>query len=321
MNRIHNTLLMTTTLLSVGTMTAHANGGVQKEIFALNNQSSTGHIIRFDLTNNTRQDTGDTGVGLLTNLAMTEDRTLYFANPFDGTSGNPGHSLYKATLTPTNTLTGVTFVAQLPTSGLGIIDGFTAIGNDTLIMTGYGKSEIYRYTLSTNTFVTAVKLTAPAAGGPAGEFRSDIAFDPITGNLVGLGIEPGTNHRKLFQIPQSLVLTGTNNLYNWQYFGGAASAWATRALEPSNELGANPDGIAFDPTNGDLFLSGDGDGVHSYNRTTSLKGASLVASGADGWDLAFQTTVVPSAVPEPGIMGLLIGSGVGAGFLLRRRRK
>lgn len=273
-----------------------------KEIFSLGGGAfAQHHIYRIDLTANTVTDLGSTGIGFPTNLAMAPDRTLYYMNPFET------HSLYRATLNGTNTaLVGApTLVATLPTAGFGIIDGMTVGPDGKLYMTGYGKSQIYRYDPASNVFETAVVLQ----GG--GEFRSDLAFDPISGNLVGLGVEPGTSDRTLFEIPAALALFGTSNAYTWNYYGGPSGAWASKVLNLGSEIGGNPDGLAFDPTNGDLFMSGDGTGVYAYDRVTGVRGALIAGTGDGalnglGFDLAFQTRDAPIGIPSPGSLALAL---------------
>ncbi len=288
------------------TMSAPASAAALKEIFSLGGGAfAQDHIYRIDLSGGTVTDLGSSGVGFPTNLAMAPDRTLYYMNPFEA------HSLYKATLNVTNTaLVGApTLVAALPTAGFGIIDGMTVGPDGKLYMTGYGKSEIYRYDPVGGVFETVVTLV----GG--GEFRSDLAFDPVTGNLVGLGIEPGSFDRTLFEIPAA-KLVGTGNTYAWAYFGGALGAWATKVLDSGTELGGNPDGLAFDPTNGDLYMSGDGTGVYAYDRISGVRGALIPGTGDGalnglGFDLAFQTRETPISVPLPETLWLVL-AGLGA---------
>lgn len=292
------------------TTLAPASAAPLKEIFSLGGGAfPQDHIYRIDLSGGTVTDLGFSGIGFPTNLAMAPDRTLYYMNPFEA------HSLYKATLNATNTaLVGApTLVKALPTAGFGIIDGMTVGPDGKLYMTGYGKSEIYRYDPVADVFETVVTLV----GG--GEFRSDLAFDPITGNLVGLGIEPGSSDRTLFEIPAA-KLVGTGNLYAWAYFGGAAGAWSTKVLNTGSEIGGNPDGIAFDPTNGDLYMSGDGTGVYGYDRVTAARGALIPGTGDGalnglGFDLAFQTRDTP--IPLPATLCLVM---VGLGTLVLRQR-
>ena len=295
-----------------------------KEIFSLGGGAfAQDHIYRIDLSGGTVTDLGFSGVGFPTNLAMAPDRTLYYMNPFEA------HALYQATLNITNTaLVGApTLVKALPTAGFGIIDGMTVGPDSKLYMTGYGKNEIYRYDPILDVFEIAVVLTAGGAGG-GGEFRSDLAFDPITGNLVGLGIEPGgSGDRTLFEIPAATALVGTSNPYAWSYFGGGGSAWATKVLNVGTEIGGNPDGLAFDPTNGDLYMSGDGTGVYAYDRVSAVRGALIAGTGDGalnglGFDLAFQTREVPIGIPLPGTLWLLLaGLGALASRAQRQRRQ
>jgi hypothetical protein len=306
----------TAVALTIGVISAPVSAAALKEIFALGGGAfPQDHIYRVDLSANTVTDLGYGGISFPTNLAMSPSRVLYYMNPFE--VGGGGHDLYSATLNGTNTaLVGApTLVKHLPTSGFGIIDGFTVGPNGDLYMTGYGKSELYRYDIANDVFSTEAHLLP---GG--GEFRSDLAFDPITGNLVGLGIEPGSSDRTLFEVALGLLTDSIDNAYTWDYFGGSGSPWATTVLNTGSELGGNPDGIAFDPTNGDLYMSGDGTGIYAYNRSTAVRGALIAGTGDGflnglGYDLAFQTRTSP--IPEPGTLALMF---IGFGMLARQWR-
>ena len=145
------------------------------EIFSLGGGTfAQDHIYRVDLTTNAVTDLGSGGAGFTTNLAMSPSRVFYYMNPFEVAGG--GHDLYTASLNTSNTaLVSPTLLTHLPTTGFGIIDGFTVGPNGDLYMTGYGKSEIYRFNTTSLAFTTEVHIV----GTGNGEFRSDLAFDPV----------------------------------------------------------------------------------------------------------------------------------------------
>ena len=295
---------------------------VQKEIFGL--YGGGFRIQRYDVTNNTFQDCGPTmGSNFNTNLAMDANRRLYYMHPFDY-----GHVIWQADLDSGNQLVNQQIHDTL-TPGLSIIDGFTIGPDQNLYMTGYGHSEIYRYIIGSMAGSAATEVTLVPGSLGTGEFRSDLAFDPISGYLVGIGIVPdGTGRRSLFQVPAAIVMNGVNDNYTWEYFGGNSSPWVSVDLgsptNPGGPLGPNPDGVAFDPTNGVLYLSGDGEKFSLWNRSTAtlvnyLNGSSGGDTGM-GYDLAFQTTK-DYIIPEPSsLLALLTGVGAFVGLAARKRR-
>ncbi|MCC6126355.1 MAG: PEP-CTERM sorting domain-containing protein [Pirellulales bacterium] len=275
---------------------------VTNEIFGLYNNGY--RIQRYDVGANSFLDCGPVlGGKMVTNLAMDNNRRLYYMHPFDAS-----HVLYQADLDSGNQLINQQIHDTFP-PGMNIIDGFTIGPDQNLYMTGYGHSQIYRYIVGSNSGTAATEVTLiPGPLGSVGEFRSDLAFDPLTGYLVGIGIVPdGTGRRSLFQIPGNLAMNGVNDNYTWEYFGGNSSPWATVDLgsptNPSGPLGPNPDGVAFDPTTNALYLSGDGEKFSAWNRSAATLTNYILSGGQDtgmGFDLAYQ-----QAVPEPATWTLL----------------
>ncbi|MBC7526304.1 MAG: PEP-CTERM sorting domain-containing protein, partial [Chthonomonadaceae bacterium] len=132
-----------------------------------------------------------------------------------------------------------------------------------------------------------------------------------------------------FQIPANNASDGINDNYVWEYFGGNASPWSTIDLgnpstNPNGPLTGNPDGVAFDPTTGDLYLSGDGSRFSLWNRNNATLTNYILQGGNDsgmGVDLAFQQKVKPQDVPEPSsLLSLAIGVGALFGFARRKRK-
>jgi hypothetical protein len=110
-------------------------------------------------------------------------------------------------------------------------------------------------------------------------FFTDLAFDPITGDLVGDGVDPA-GHMTLYRIDRAAALLGINQTFQWDWFGGPSGAWNGKELRSAFE--PFPDGVAFNNVNGDLYLSSDGQGVARFNRTTA----------------AFEAYVAPDAGPS-----------------------
>jgi hypothetical protein len=302
--------------ISVLVFVSSSASALQKEIFGLQGVGGGYNIYRYDVIAGTFYNCGAINSGkFATNLAMDNNRRLYYMHPFDF-----AHVLWQADLDGSNNLINQQ-VHDTFAPGMNIIDGFTIGPDQNLYMTGYGHSQIYRYIIGSNSGTAATEVTLVNGPGESAEFRSDLAFDPISGNLVGIGIVPdGSGRRSLFQVSSAITGNGINDNYTWQFFGGNSSPWASIDLgnpftNPGGPLGPNPDGVAFDPLTGDIYLSGDGEKFSLWDRNNATLTSYLMdSSGADtlvGYDLAFQT------VPEPATIAILaLGS-----FALGRKRK
>jgi len=224
---------------------------------------------------------GDVGGGWTT-LAMAPDRNLYLLRRFqtiDYVYSVPADNIQ------VNGSQIITNVQLVGSTGLGDnLDGLTAGPDGNLYFSAYHATGVssgqanglYRFRLSTKT--TEYVGTFANNGGPNqhNSFYTDLAFDPISGDLVGTGYDP-SGKRTLYKIPASQVLQGVQQTFTWQsFFSGTPTIdW---------------DGIAFDPVTGDLYLSSDGGGVFLYDRITGTNlGAVAGTAGTTlGYDLAYQ---------------------------------
>lgn len=175
---------------------------------------------------------------------------------------------------------------------------------------------LYRFRISTGTtefvgtfnnqhFVGNPSAGTIDAGSSRTVFYTDAAFDPNTGFLVGDGIDPNGRFT-LYQLDGNTVLTAGSDaahppvLFDWHYFGGDSSAWASLNLAAIGW--PNPDGVAFDAASGNLYLSADGQGVGMFDRDTASNLGYLDNSVGFhlGYDLASIVGVPPSGTPGGG---------------------
>jgi len=172
---------------------------------------------------------------------------------------------------------------------------------------------LYRFRIATGAteFVGSFANSTFVGNAPGGTidenqsrtvFYTDCAFDPITGDLVGDGIDPN-GKLTLYQLPKSTVLTAGSDAahpsvqFAWSYFLGSGGPWD--GINLATGASPNPDGVAFDAVTGDLYLSGDGQGVIHYDRSTALP-FGIVGTGANdtaalhlGYDLAMLVSAPP----------------------------
>ncbi|HYU34459.1 MAG TPA: hypothetical protein VEW48_20090 [Thermoanaerobaculia bacterium] len=226
-------------------------------------------------------DDGGTG---WTTLAMTPNRTLYLLRRFQTTD-------YVFSIPADNILVNgnqiITNLQLVGSTGLGgNLDGLTAGPDGNLyfsaysatgVSSGQASNGLYRFRLSTKTTEYVGTFANNVGPHQPNSFYTDLAFDPISGDLVGTGFDPSGKFG-LYRIPAS-VLQGVQQTFAWHSFFG---------VKPDRDI--NSDGIAFDPVTGDLYLSSDGGGVFLYDRNTGTNLGAVAGSAGTtlGWDLAYQ---------------------------------
>jgi len=196
----------------------------------------------------------------------------------------------------------ITNLQLLGSTGLcGNIDGLTAGPDGNLYFSSYNagrfvkgtggqadqcifnlpaKNGLYRVRLPMSG-PSSIEYVGTFAGnlgpGQKNSFYTDLAFDalplPNGGDLIGEGIDATGTHG-LYTIPRNVVLTGMNQTFPYTPFSNVALTVERM------------DGVAFDPTNGDLFLAGDALGVYRVTRTGANPVVINTTSPVLGWDLA-----------------------------------
>ena len=285
------------------------------DIWAMSN-SGDGNLWTIDIAGGTNtfvgslQDPvlGDIGGGWST-VAETPDKTLYFLRRFQSDI-----NLFKLDSTNIQVTAGViTNLVSLGSTGLGgNLDGLTAGPDGNIYFTAYdndhaafARNGLFRFHPSTG--VTDFVGTFAGDAGPSGtnSFYTDLAFDPISGDLIGTGTDSNGAFIP-WRLSGASVLTGTGHSYTYV---DAFTSWSGFA-----------DGLAFNRLSGDLYASSDTGGVAQVDRITGafIRYVGGTQGSGIGTDLAVQADTIPN-VPEPETWALFaLGLGV-LGAMKRRR--
>lgn len=303
-------------LLAVAGACAAGSAQAGVDLWAMSN-AGDGNLWSIDATANTStligrlKDPvlGDVGSGWST-VGETPDKTLYFMRRFQSDV-----HIFKLDSTNIQTTTGViTNVISLGSTGLGgNLDGLTAGPDGNLYFTAYdndhaafARNGLFRF--HPGTAVTDFVGTFAGDAGPSGvnSFYTDLAFDPITGDLVGTGFAANGAFIP-YRLSGASVLTGNNHVYSYV---NAFSSWNGLA-----------DGLAYNRLTGDVYASSDTGGVFQIDRVTGaiIKNIGNNAGSTIGTDLAVQADTIPS-VPEPETYALMLAGLAAIGTVVRRRR-
>ena len=303
-------------LLAVAGACAAGSAQAQVDLWAMSN-AGDGNLWSINATANTSTFIGalrdpvlgDVGSGWST-VGETPDKTLYFMRRFQ----DDVH-IFKLDSTNIQTTGGIiTNVISLGSTGLGgNLDGLTAGPDGNLYFTAYDNTHgafaqngLFRFHPGTAVTDFVGTFAGDAGPGGANSFYTDLAFDPITGDLVGTGYDANGAFIP-YRLSGASVLSGNNHVYSYV---NAFSSW--------NGLG---DGLAYNRLTGDLYASSDTGGVFQIDRVTGaiLKNIGDNQGSGIGTDLAVQADTIPS-VPEPETYALMLAGLAAISTIARRRR-
>ncbi len=307
---------------------AMSNGGISSELYAIdlaaNKTTLVGKFLDPLLPNDPPGDGWST-------IAETPDKILYVLR-------RRTNDVHVFSLDSTNIQVNsrgeiINLISRGSTGLSGNLDGltagpdghlyFTAFENDTL-NTGAPRNGLFRFRLAPAN--PCPLCTAPTRDGPAPPppptpvtelvgtfagysgspprnlFYTDLAFDPITGDLIGTGFNSSGKFIP-WRLPRKIALAAKNQVF--QYVD-AFPGWDISCADLEKKC--MEDGLAFDRLTGAMYASGDSSGVFEIDRNTGLikidpitgkqrnvgNNARPPDSRGIGTDLAIQvSTVVP----------------------------
>ena len=307
---------------------AMSNGGITAELYSIDIPANKSTLVGKFLDPLLPDD--PPGIGWST-IAETPDKIIYVLRRYT-------NDVHVFSLDSTNIQVNVrgeiiNLISRGSTGLSGNLDGltagpdghlyFTAFENDTL-NTGAPRNGLFRFRLAPAN--PCPLCTAPTRDGPAPPpppttvtelvgtfagysgspprnlFYTDLAFDPITGDLIGTGFNSSGKFIP-WRLPRKIALTAKNQVFKYV---DAFPGWDISCADPKKTC--MEDGLAFDRLTGAMYASGDSSGVFEINRNTGLikidpitgkqknigNNASPPDSRGIGTDLAIQvSTVVP----------------------------
>ena len=204
------------------------------------------------------------------------------------------------------------------------LDGTTGLafdgGSNLYVASGNGNDNLYKFTApNTSTVIFNLHNAAQIAFSTNGTLfvanpsRGNLSVKPSGGSVSEYGDHSWIGSPFGLAIDKAGNLYVSDNYYGniYEFNGGVIS----EANKTTFATGLNsPMGMTFDQ-DGDLYVANYGGGnVYEYVNTGTLSSSPTVyASGLNG------PSFVAIAVPEPAMLGL-VGAGLGAFLLLRRRR-
>lgn len=269
--------------------------------------SGNGHLYQIDLTSDTSSLIGgikdpllgDVGSGWST-VGESSDQVLYFVRRFE-------NDIHVFSLDSTNIQVSggvITNVQDVGSTGLGNnIDGLTLGPDGNVYFTAFDQSNplyprngLFRFHPSNGVLDFVGTFAGDAGPARANSFYTDLAFDPITGDVFGTGIADNIGTFVIYRLPGAQVLTGSNQSFAF------TTAFPIAGL----------DGLAFDAA-GQLYESSDSGGVFAVDRNTGVFEHYIAnTQGSEiGSDLA------TSPVPEPASLVLMASALLSFGALRR----